>query len=121
VSARAVQQPPVPHPIADNPFYVLELGPQATPMEVERAGQKLLAMLAVGLESAATYPSPLGPRPRDADRVRQALDTLRDPRRRALHEVWAALPAREIPPDAEPVAGWPEGLAALGWEPMKSR
>jgi hypothetical protein len=120
VTGRAAP-PPQAHPIADNPFYVLEVRPQATAMEVARAGQKLLAMLAVGLESATSHPSPFGPRPRDADRVRQALDALRDPRRRAQHEVWAALPPREIPPDTEPVPGWPEGLAALGWEPMKTR
>lgn len=107
------------HPIATNPFYVLELTPSATSAEVERAGQKLLAMLAVGLDDASRYPTPLGDRPRDADRVRQALDALRDPKRRALHELWAALPPRAIPPDLEPEAGWPEALAALGCAPRQ--
>lgn len=104
------------HPIADNPFYVLEVPPTATSIEVERAGQKLLAMLAVGLDAASHYPTPLGDRPRDADCVRTALDALRDPKRRAQHEVWAALPARAIPPDMAPEAPWPEGLAAFGWK-----
>lgn len=105
----------MPHPIADNPFYVLDLRPTATAIEVERAGQKLLAMLAVGLDAAKVYLTPLGERPRDEDRVRQALDALRDPRRRALHELWASLPPREIPPERLADPRWPEALAAFGW------
>ena len=107
-------------PIGDNPFYVLDLPPDATDAEVERQGQKLLAMLEVGLEDAATYASPLGERARDADLVRRSLDALRDPARRVLHEAWAALPAREVvvPTEAgSPGAGmvrWPSALTALG-------
>ena len=75
-----------------------------------------MAMLAVGLESAQSYATPFGTRPRDPDLVRSALDALRDPRRRALCEIWAALPPREIPPDVELEPGWPEPLRALGWK-----
>lgn len=103
--------------LAENPFHVLELRPGATAVEVERAGQRLLAMLGVGLAGAGTYATPLGPRPRDADLVRRALDELRDPARRALHEAWATLPPGDPPPRDEALDPWPGALRALGWEP----
>lgn len=97
-----------------NPFYVLELRPGAGDAEIERAGQRLCAMLAVGLEAAATYPTPVGPRVRDLQLVRTALHELRDPRLRGVHAVFASLPAREVPPARAPTEGWPEVLRALG-------
>ncbi len=107
--------------IAHNPFYVLELGADCTSVEVERAGQKLLAMLEVGLEAAARYPTPLGGMPRDADLVRRSLDELRDPDRRLLWEVWATLdPALEASLDDadEPeVPRVQDALRAFGWGP----
>ena len=102
--------------LEENPFHVLGVPTDAAPVEVERAGQKLLAMLAVGLEAAQTYRTPLGPRTRDADLVRRALDELRDPDRRLLHEVWAALPPEELAPEPDLLEPWPEALQALGWE-----
>ena len=107
--------------IADNPFYVLELRPDATAVEVERAGQRLLAMIEVGLAAASSYPTPLGGMPRDADLVRRSLDELRDPERRIVHEVWAALdPSVEARLDREPACRrglppWPGALATLGF------
>src|SRR5215470_5876730 len=79
-----------------NPFYVLEVATDATPTDVERAGQRLLALLAVGSANAQDYPTPLGPAVRDAEKVRQALAALRDPEQRVLHELWAnVVPAGE--------------------------
>jgi hypothetical protein len=101
--------------IAQNPFYVLEVRPSATEREIERAGQKLLAMLTIGLEGADTYPTPAGPRPRDADLVRRALDELRNPEKRWMHEIWARLPPDPVAPVASAPEPWPEVLAALGW------
>jgi len=101
-----------------NPFWVLQLGIDATPAEVERQGQKLLAMLGVGLDEAATYPSPLGDQPRTDDDVRQALDALRDPDRRAAWEAWARLAPTTPPPDGladRDPAPWPDALTALRW------
>lgn len=72
-----------------NPFLVLELAPGAGRDELERQGAKLLALLAAGVGDAATYPTPLGPEERTAERVRAALAELRDPARRLLHEWWA--------------------------------
>lgn len=105
--------------LADNPFHVLELPVTATRMEAERAGARLLAMLGVGMDAAATYASPLGPRPRDADLVRRSLDRLRDPARRAIDEVWGQMPAAD-PSEAlsDPtLAPWPEARRVLGFEP----
>ena len=80
-----------------NPFLVLELAPEAGRSELERQGAKLLAMLAAGLATAATYATPLGPRERTADLVREALSELRDPARRLIHEWWAHGLAGRIP------------------------
>ncbi|HEX4965545.1 MAG TPA: hypothetical protein VF173_32345 [Thermoanaerobaculia bacterium] len=72
-----------------NPFLVLELAANAGRDELERQGAKLLALLAAGVEGAAVYPTPLGPRERTPELVRAALAELRDPARRLLHEWWA--------------------------------
>lgn len=74
----------------ENPFLVLDLTIAAGPAEIERQGQKLLAMLAAGLTEAAHYATPLGRRPRTAELVRTAVAELRDPERRLVHEFWAA-------------------------------
>ncbi len=81
---------------SDNPFYILGLRPDCSRADLEREGQKLLAMLELKLEAARHYPTPLGPRPRTADSVRQAMAELRDPQRRLLHELWAQLPATAL-------------------------
>lgn len=107
--------------IADNPFYVLEVPRTASPTEVERQGQKLLAMLEVGVDGSQVYPTPLGERPRDPDLVRRSLDELRDPVKRAVHEVWATLdPSVEaaLERDVDPAPAsirWRDAFVALGW------
>ena len=73
-----------------NPFLVLELPVSASRDELERQGAKLLSMLAADVPGAGTYATPLGPRERTAEMVREALAELRDPRKRVLHEWWAA-------------------------------
>jgi hypothetical protein len=84
-----------------NPFYVLGLAVTAARSDVERAGQKLLGLLELAT-SAQRYESPYGSHSRDAALVRWAVNELRDPDRRVLHELWAELgPAnavRSVPP-----------------------
>ncbi len=77
-----------PH-IDENPFFVLDLPIDCGAMDIERAGQKLLAMLKVGMKDAASYRTPLGPRQRDEDAVRRAMAALREPQARAMAEFWA--------------------------------
>lgn len=89
----------------ENPFYVLGLRPDCSRADLEREGQKLLAMLELQIEAARTYATPLGPMPRTADAVRQAMAELRDPQRRLLHELWAQLPATAEAP--APAVGTP--------------
>jgi hypothetical protein len=72
-----------------NPFLVLDLRPPASAAEAERQGDKLLAMLAAGLDEARWYATPFGERERTPELVRSALAELRDPRRRLHHEWWA--------------------------------
>jgi hypothetical protein len=103
--------------LRENAFHVLGLRPTCTRMEVERAGQKLLAMLELRLAEAAHYDTPVGRMPRTAEAVRAAMATLRDPQARLLHSLWAQLPAKgsappSVRPEAEP---WAEALARLGW------
>jgi curved DNA-binding protein CbpA len=105
-----------------NPFFVLEIATDATPTEVERAGQRLLALLAVGSATAGTYHTPLGPATRDADRVRQALAVLRDPEQRLLHELWAnVVPAGEQASGHTSTGPWKEAAQALGWSGVWAR
>jgi hypothetical protein len=117
--------------IRDNPFYVLGLRPTATRQAIEREGTKLLGMLELGLLSARTYATPVGPADRTAEKVRAAMAELRDPERRLGHELWARLdPAESAAPEAaDPDEGkamadpprpraddpWPSALAELGW------
>ncbi len=65
-----------------SPFYVLELGPDASPGEIERQGRKLLGLFEVGAKKASAYACPLGTFPRDETMVREAMAALRDPRHR---------------------------------------
>lgn len=96
-----------------NAFLVLELGPEATRTEIERAGQRLLGLLQVGAARATTVETPEGPRPRGVDDVRAALATLRDPAARLGAELDLAVRRAGTPElDPSPTADlW----AALGW------
>lgn len=105
--------------VIENPFLVLGVAPTATRMEIEREAQKLLGMLELGLESAAHYDTPLGPRPRTAELVRAAVALLRDPAKRLAAELWAtpvrpqrAAEGRESKDGPSP---WPAALARAGW------
>jgi hypothetical protein len=106
-------------PLADwrsNPFFVLEISTEASRAEVERAGQKLLALLAVGRTAAEHYQTPFGPATRDADKVRQALAALRDPNERVLHELWANIAPGRAGNEGENVAErWETAASAVGW------
>ena len=89
--------------LAHNPFYVLELRPDCSRAEVERAGQKLIGMLELELSAADSYRSPLGRHRRSPELVRIAMSELRDPNRRLLHELWATLePSDDGMEDAGP-------------------
>lgn len=85
-------------PFADwrnNPFFVLEVPIDAAPGEVEHAGQRLLALIAIGSAGVEHFMTPLGAGRRDADKVRQALAALRNPNERVLHELWANIDVGE--------------------------
>jgi hypothetical protein len=97
-----------------NPFWVLGVPPTATRLEVERAGQKLLAQLSIAATSAQTYATPFGPRPRDEALVRNALAVLRAPEERVLLELWADTAA--TPEASAGPAPWPDALASIAWK-----
>jgi hypothetical protein len=106
-------------PVADwrsNPFFVLELKADASRLDVERAAQRLLGLLAVGAQGVDEYQTPFGPARRDADAVRQALGRLRDPLQRVRCELWANVPPLAAPAATESLtAPWEAGARALGW------
>src|SRR5688572_16342451 len=77
--------------LRENPFYVLGVRPEASRVEVEREGLKLLGMLELGLASARSYTTPVGVAERTPEGVRRAMAELRDPDRRVLHELWARM------------------------------
>ncbi|MEZ4297407.1 MAG: hypothetical protein R3B70_20765 [Polyangiaceae bacterium] len=119
--------------IRDNAFYVLELPAACSRHDMERQGQKLLAMLELGLSAAMTYATPLGVAMRDADKVRRAMATLRDPEKRLEEELWARIDpaaraegsgARDEDEDLglgelrrapRPDRPWAGALTAFGW------
>jgi hypothetical protein len=73
-----------------NPFELLGLPPTANAREIEREGQKKLALIAAGLADDSSEEASF--------EVRAALETLRDPRRRLAHEVLTRnLRAADIP------------------------
>lgn len=105
-----------------NPFFVLGLPPTATPAEIERTGQRLLGLLAVGSTSVAECDTPLGPITRDADTVRSALAALRDPAQRLQHALWADVAPPALADGAQAGDGGspdrdsqPLHLRLLGW------
>jgi hypothetical protein len=108
-----------PDPLApwrNNPFFVLEVSTEASGAEVERAGQKLLGLLALGSAGAAHYHTPLGAATRDADGVRRALAALRDPNERVIHELWANVTQSAGQARSEKAASaWEAAEQALGW------
>ena len=107
--------------IAENPFFVLGIGVDASRIEIEREANKLLGMLELDFAGAKTYLTPLGPRPRTSEAVRAAVAALRDPYQRLVAEVWA-----RHAPESKVIAVEPEQPAditsegarrALGWRP----
>lgn len=97
--------------IRRNPFYVLGLRPGCGRAAVEHEGRKRMQMLEMGIEGADVYATPLGDERRTVDDVRWAMEELRDPGRRSLHEPWALLPPEALPEPA-PLrrAPWPDAL-----------
>jgi hypothetical protein len=106
--------------IADNPFFVLGISPDASRIEIEREAQKLLGMLELDFADAKTYATPLGPQPRTAELVRAAVAALRDPYRRLVAELWArhAPAMRPVPPHRPPAPVEHPGFRRqMGWKP----
>lgn len=104
--------------IDENAFFVLELPVDCSAMDIERQGQKLLAMLELDLQSAGVYRTPRGERPRTQESIRHAMAELREPRKRIVHELWARRPPDAPPPagvDEQLVQAWPEAFVAMGW------
>lgn len=108
--------------IAENPFYVLGVATTATRTDLEREGNKLLSMLQLDLKESKTYRSPVGEHPRTAEAVRSAMAELRDPKKRLVHELLAALPVSVTVPQVKPSGDgvkWPEAPMVFGYGPER--
>jgi hypothetical protein len=106
--------------IADNPFFVLGLSPDASRIEIEREAQKLLGMLELGFAEVQSYATPIGPHARTSESVRAAVAALRDPYQRLVAELWARhAPATttEAPASSAPTETTGGLRRALGWGP----
>jgi hypothetical protein len=79
---------------------VLGVPVSASRMDVERAGQKLLAQLEIGAESAKRFDAGGQQVERTPDLVRAALTTLRDPDQRLEAELLALATVVLLPPPA---------------------
>jgi hypothetical protein len=98
-----------------NPFFILEIRVDAPRAEVERAGQKLIGLLALGSARAGRYDTPLGPATRDANSVLQAVAALRDPTERLIYELLADIAGGDDGGRDAPALAWSEAEAAIGW------
>jgi hypothetical protein len=99
-----------------NAYYVLELGPTATVSDIERQGQKLVALLSVGARQAGVYSCPFGELPRDETMVREAVARLRDPSLRQQDAAVVRLlldGSSDAPVDAD--APLPDAFALAGY------
>lgn len=95
----------------DNPFFVLELPTNASDIEVERAGRKLLGLLPLGAAKARAYDTPLGPASRDESKVREAMSALHDPGRRVVAEIVADAMRVALPDVGARFGTWPQADA----------
>lgn len=92
-----------------NPFWILGVPTTASAMDIQRAGQKWLGMLEIGVASASLVETPDGVCSRTPELVRQAMADLRDPERRLVAELWARTPAVE----PESFSPWSDARAVL--------
>jgi hypothetical protein len=92
---------PTTDPWRGNAFLVLGASPDASRMELERQGQKLLGLLEIGSASAKHYRTPLATYDRTSDDVREAIAALRDPNTRLAHALMAEAPLGDAPPPLE--------------------
>ena len=74
------------------PFWALQLSPDSSASDVEKAYSELKAKLALGVASAAQYTTPFGPRQRDEYGLRDARALLIAPESRLLAEFWYVSP-----------------------------
>lgn len=99
--------------VAENPFFILDIGADATKAQIRSRGRALCDALANAEPWAAKYFTPLGNRLRTPELVTWATAELLDPDRRLGHELWHFECSNHQPiPAPEP---WPSAMRAYGW------
>lgn len=115
---RALDDPAALRRWTQNPFYVLELSVDAEWSEIEQRAAMLERALVERPGETHAYPTPAGARRRDRSVVHAAVEALRDPDLRLLHELWASLPPRPHAPGPTPFEEpprWEPAMGAFGW------
>lgn len=110
---RALDDPAPVRRWTSNPFYVLELPPDAAWSEIERRANDLLRA-----DQKGAYATPAGARRRVASDIGAAVEALRDPDARIVHELWASVPARACEGDHDSALqspAWRDAMTAFGW------
>lgn len=82
------------------PFWVLELTPEASAIDIERQARELVNKLKFKLPGVEYYLSPLGKKTRDEYLIREAKSKLQDPKDRLLAEFWHSDLSTEIKTEA---------------------
>ena len=101
---------------ADNPFFVLDVPPSASPTDILAAANRWLDALGRGEPAAQTYATPVGPQRRTETAVRHALTRLRDRDARVQFEIWATAAPADVPDGFDgPTDGFSGAPRAFGW------
>lgn len=104
------------------PFWVLDLSPDATNADIDKAARDLTAKLQFGMAAAKKFISPLGELERDEHLIRDARSALQDPTLRLVAEFWyfsieqTSEAATENEPQRLTNKDWAMDLGGLLWE-----
>lgn len=83
------------------PFWVLQLTPSATTVEIEKAARDIAAKMQFGMAGSDLFLTPLGEMQRDEYWLREARAKLQNPAERIVAEFWYTDPRDYTPLSAE--------------------
>lgn len=98
------------------PFWVLELTPDATGIDIEKSTRDITAKITLGVPNAEFFAIPQGKRTRDAFLIREAKAKLIDPTARLLAEYWYVKPLETTDTESSlPASTWKKSLGVAFW------
>lgn len=96
------------------PFWVLDLLPECSNQDINKAAQLISSKLTLGVPKAEFFDTPSGQKNRDEFLVREAKSILDDPAQRLLAEFWYVPPRNEQVEDSNEETT-NESLTAKQW------